>query len=389
MNVYLDNAATTALDPTVLAAMLPYMESHYGNPSSLHTHGRVAKVAIEKARRTVADLLHVTPSEIFFTSGGTEGNNLVLRGAVEQLAIQHIITSPIEHLAVLEPLQQLAASKKIQLHYVQLNAIGQIEYTHLEELLKKYPFALVTLMHGNNEIGNLNDLFYIGELCHQYQAIFHTDAVQTLGHYKLDLSALPVDILVGSAHKFHGPKGSGVVYINKEISIAPQILGGAQERGMRAGTENIPAIVGLSQALEITYRDMDINKRAIEQLKKQMIEGLQTAIPAISFYGNSGDLPGSLYTLLSINLPSFEDHDMVLFNLDINHIAASAGSACTSGSQKRSHVMEALYPMQANTAIRFSFSKYNSPIEIKYVIERLRDLYYQFNQTSIDKSNHF
>ncbi|MHB9147848.1 MAG: cysteine desulfurase family protein [Candidatus Amoebophilus sp.] len=376
MHVYLDNAATTPLEPAVLATMLPYMETLYGNPSSLHAYGRVTKVAIEKARRTVADLLHVTPTEIFFTSGGTEGNNLAFRGTIEKLAIKHVITSPIEHLAVLEPLQQLAALQKIQLHYVQLDSIGHIDYTHLEELLKQYRPALVSLMHGNNEIGNLNDLLHIGELCRQYQAIFHTDAVQTLGHYQLNLSELPVDILVGSAHKFHGPKGSGMIYINKDLSIAPQVLGGAQERGMRAGTENIPAIVGLSQALEITYCNMQTNKKAIERLKKQMIKGLQSAIPDISFYGDSMNLTDSIYTLLSVNLPKFEDHDMVLFNLDINHIAASSGSACTSGSQKRSHVMEALYPAHKNTAIRFSFSKYNTAAEIDYVIEKLAEIYY-------------
>jgi cysteine desulfurase len=380
MHVYLDNAATTPLDPSVLAAMLPYMETHYGNPSSLHAYGRVAKVAIEKARKTVADLLNVTPSEIFFTSGGTEGNNLALRGTIEKLAIKHVITSPIEHLAVLEPLQQLAALQRIQLHYVQLDSIGRIRYTHLEELLKQYQPALISLMHGNNEIGILNNLSHIGELCHQYNAIFHTDAVQTLGHYNLNLTEIPVDILVGSAHKFHGPKGSGIIYINKELSIASQVLGGAQERGMRAGTENIPAIVGLSQALEIAYYHMSANKKVIEQLKKQMIEGLQTTIPAISFSGNSANLTDSLYTLLSVNLPNFKDPDMALFNLDINYIAASAGSACSSGSQKRSHVMEALYPAQEKTAIRFSFSKYNTDAEIEYVIEKLRQLYYQSNQ---------
>jgi cysteine desulfurase len=375
MHVYLDNAATTQLAPEVRAAMLPYMETLYGNPSSLHAYGRIAKVAIEKARKTVAELLHVTPSEIFFTSGGTEGNNLAIKGTIEKLNIAHVITSPIEHLAVLELLQHLATTKKVQVHYVTLDSMGRIDYTHLEELLGKYKPALVSLMHGNNEIGNLNDLFTIGELCHEYRAIFHTDAVQTLGHYHLDLSRLPVDILVGSAHKFHGPKGSGVVYISNELSINSQILGGAQERAMRAGTENVPAIVGLSEALAIAYREMDSNRKNIEKLKQQMVEGLQAAIPKVDFYGTSRYLSESLYTLVSIKLPYFEEQDMLLFNLDIHQIAASSGSACTSGSQKKSHVMEALYPIQKNTAVRFSFSKYNTSAEIDYVVDTLVKIY--------------
>jgi len=376
MYVYLDNAATTPLDPEVRTAMLPYMEGPYGNPSSLHAYGRAAKVAVERSRKTVADLLHVTPSEIFFTSGGTEGNNLAIRGTLEKLGIAHVITSPIEHLAVLEPLQNLAKKQNIQIHYVDLDAKGRINYTHLEELLKQYQPALVSLMHGNNELGNLNNLFEIGDLCRKYQAIFHTDAVQTLGHHALDLSQLPVDILVGSAHKFHGPKGIGFVYINNRISIHPQILGGAQERAMRAGTENVPAIVGLSQALVIAYRNMDANRKHIEGLKKHMIQKLQASISNVDFYGASAQLAESLHTILSVKLPYSDAQDMLLFNLDIHHIAASSGSACTSGSQKRSHVIEALYPLEKSIAIRFSFSKYNTMQEIDYVVARLVEVYH-------------
>ncbi len=376
MQVYLDNAATTPLDPAVLAAMLPYMESVYGNPSSLHAYGRATKVAIEKSRKTVAELLHASPTEIFFTSGGTEGNNLVLAGAVERLGIQHIITSPTEHLSVLEVVQQLAATHAIQVHYVEVDAKGQLQYAHLETLLQQHSPALVSLMHGNNEIGNLNDLVRIGELCKKYQAIFHTDAVQTLGHYELNLSQLPVDILVGSAHKFHGPKGSGVVYINGQLSIAPQMVGGSQERAMRAGTENVPAIVGLSHALAIAHRDIESHRQAIERLKKHMIKRLQAAIPGVGFYGTSDDLSQSLYTLLSVHLPPYAGEEMVLFNLDIKKVATSAGSACTSGTQKNSHVIEALYPASTGSTIRFSFSKYNTVDEIDYAVQQLVDIFY-------------
>ena len=281
-------------------------------------------------------------------------------------------------MAVLEPLQDLARTQNIHVHYVALDPMGRINYHHLEKLLQQHKPALVSLMHGNNELGNLNDLLKIGTLCRQYQAIFHTDAVQTLGNYELDLSQFPVDILVGSAHKFHGPKGIGVVYINNRLSIHPQILGGAQERAMRAGTENVPAIVGLGQALFIAHRDMDANRKHIERIKRHMIQSLQASIANIDFYGTSAQLGESLYTLLSVKLPYFEAQDMLLFNLDIHHIAASSGSACTSGSQKKSHVMEALYPTEKSIAIRFSFSKYNTIEEIDYVIARLTEIYHQF-----------
>jgi cysteine desulfurase len=373
--VYLDNAATTQLDEEVLAAMLPYMQALCGSPSSVHSFGRQAKVAVEKARKEVARLLNVSPSEIFFTSGGTEGNNMVLRGAVERLKIQHVITSAIEHLAVLQPLEHMVYSGQIQLHYVKLDEQGHIQYSHLEQLLKSYAPALVSLMHGNNEIGNLNDLIHIGNLCKQYRAIFHTDAVQTLGHYSLDLQQVPVDLLVGSAHKFHGPKGIGVVYIHRDLEIAPLLYGGGQERGMRGGTENVPGVVGLSTALSKAYRDMEANKQHILGLKRYMIDSLRSKIPDVSFYGASADLSKSLYTILSVSLPSFDHQDMVLFNLDINQVAASAGSACTSGSQTISHVIKALQIDPQRSPVRFSFSKYNTLAEVSYAVEKLAELY--------------
>jgi len=374
MTVYLDNAATTSLDEEVLEAMLPYMTTLCGSPSSIHSYGRKAKVAIEKVRKQVAVLLHAAPAEIFFTSGGTEGNNMVLRGAIEGLGIRHVITSPIEHLAVLQPLEHLARLGQIRLHYIALDKQGNIQYDHLESLLKSHEHSLVSLMHGNNEIGNLNDLVGIGALCQQYQAIFHTDAVQTLGHYKLDLQALPIHLLVGSAHKFHGPKGVGLVYISSDIQLTPFIYGGGQERGMRGGTENVPNIVGLGKALEIAYRDIDNNHQHIQNLKQRMLDSLSATIPHVSFYGTSADLAKSLYTLLSVSLPPSEDHDMLLFNLDIHQIAASSGSACTSGSQQASHVMKALHADPQRGAVRFSFSKYNTATEIDYAVEKLAEL---------------
>ncbi len=372
--VYLDNAATTALDPEVLAAMLPYMQTMSGNPSSLHAYGREAKVAIEKSRKSVAELLHAAPGEIFFTSGGTEGNNLALVGVVQGCNIKHIITSAIEHVSVLHVIERLTKHHSLQVHYVALHPDGEVNHQHLEELLQRYSPALVSLMHGNNEVGTINDLLQIGNLCRQHGAIFHTDAVQTLGHYWWDLATLPVDILVGSSHKFHGPKGCGMVYVRDTLSIVPQIVGGGQERTMRAGTENIAAIVGFSHALEIAQHNMAAHREHILALKKYMIALLQAAIPDITLNGASGDLSGSLYTVLSVTLPMDKANDMLLFNLDIKGVAASAGSACASGSSLQSHVIARLYPAAAavESVLRFSFSKYNTLAEIAYVVQTLQ-----------------
>ena len=371
MTVYLDNAATTALAPEVLEVMLPYMRTMCGSPSSIHSHGREAKVAIEKARKHVAALLHVSPSEIYFTSSGTESNNMALRGSVVASGIRHVITSPIEHHAVLRPLEKMAQAGQIQVHWVQIDAQGCLQYDHLERLLQTHECALVSLMHANNEIGNFNDIAQIGTLCKTYGAIFHTDAVQTIGHCMLNFQTWPVHLATGSAHKFHGPKGVGLLYIRSGVQVAPLIDGGAQERNMRGGTENVPGIVGLGKALEIAHRDMQEDRQYVQGLKDRMIQRLQTRIPGVVFNGTSAHAEASLYTILSVSLPPSDSHDMLVFNLDIQKISASVGSACASGSHVGSHVLQALGTDQRRGTVRCSFSKYNTAEEIDYVVEQL------------------
>lgn len=369
--IYLDNAATTHLHPAVLEAMLPYMSTLCGNPSSVHAHGRKAKVAVEKARKQVAELLHVSPAEIFFTSGGTEGNNTALLGTIAAARKQDVITSSLEHHAVLHSLIHLSNEKRIRMHRVDTDRQGRLKYDHLEQLLQTYPYALVSLMHGNNELGNLNDLERIGSLCKTHNAFFHTDAVQTIGHFALNLQALPVDMAVGSAHKFHGPKGVGLLYVSSEIPITPLIHGGAQERNMRGGTENVPGIVGLSKALEIAHENLAEDRAYIQGLKDRMIERLQALIPDVAFNGMSADANASLYTILNVSLPPSDSYDMLVFNLDIQQISASVGSACASGSQEVSHVLQSLGLDDRRGNVRLSFSKYNTSEEIDYVAEQL------------------
>jgi cysteine desulfurase len=375
MKVYLDNAATTPLDPEVFEAMKPYMLEHFGNPSSVHSHGRQVRAALEKARRQVAELLQAAPAEIFFTSGGTEADNTALRCTVDACGIKHVISSPLEHHAVLHTLEHLQKEGKVTLHWVQLDDKGHVDLAHLESLLKQYPKSLVSLMHGNNEIGNLLDLEAVCGLCEEQGAIFHSDTVQTMGHYRHDVNKLKLKHLVGAAHKFHGPKGVGFLYVNSEHRIHPFIHGGAQERNMRGGTENVYGIIGLAKALEIAYRDMDEHQVYIQGLKDRMIEGLKARIAGVQFNGDSANAARSLYTVLNVSLPPTEDNDMLLFNLDINRISASGGSACSSGSQVGSHVLHALGADAARGSVRFSFSKYNKPEEIDYAVEKLAELY--------------
>ena len=377
MKVYFDNAATTAMDDRVIEAMLPFMKSHYGNPSSVHSHGREVRTAIEKSRKKVAELLNASPSEIFFTSGGTEADNTALVCGIESHGISHAITSPIEHHAVLHTLEVLAKKGSIKLSILDVDDKGQLDLNQLEDVLKIHPKSLVSLMHANNEIGNLNDLDRIGGLAKEYNAFFHSDTVQTMGHYRHDLKELPVDALVAGGHKFHGPKGSGFLFVRKDKKIHPFIHGGAQERNMRGGTENVIGIIGISKALELAYEDMAEHRAHIEKIKKYFIEKLIRELPGVEFNGLSADMDKSLYTVLSVSLPPSESNrGMLLFNLDLEGISASGGSACSSGASVGSHVLRALNHNPERNAVRFSFSRFNSLDEVDYTVGKLKDIYF-------------
>ena len=370
MRVYLDNAATTALDPLVLESMMPYLTTHFGNASSIHGHGRETRSAIEIARKKIADLLNTTAAELFFTSGGTEANNTAIIGAVEKHNIRHIITSRLEHHAVLHTVQYLEKQNRVTAHYVEVNELGVIDLIHLELLVKTHPNALVSLMHGNNEIGNILDLKKVGELCHNYKAFFQSDTVQTIGHYPLHLYSLPVDFIAGSAHKFHGPKGIGLLYLKSGSAIYPYMHGGAQERNMRGGTENTAAIVGMAKALELAYQRMEEDRVHITALKKYMI-GELNGIPGLLYNGESADTNKSLMHVLNVSLPPSENNEMLVMNLDIAKISASAGSACTSGTNIGSHVLEAIGAKDDWGYVRFSFGRNNTKEEIDYCIQTL------------------
>jgi len=369
--IYLDNAATTPLDERVFEEMKPYLLNHFGNPSSIHQHGREVRSAIEKARKKVADILHAAPSEIFFTSGGTEADNTVISNAINALQIKHAITSKIEHHAVLHTLEHLEKDGKIDLHFVKLDGQGQIDYDDLENLLKIHNHTFVSLMHANNEIGNITDIERVGDLCKEHDAYFHSDTVQSLGHVNLDLSNINIQSIAGSAHKFHGPKGIGLMYINAEKQIPPLLIGGGQERNMRGGTENVSGIIGLAKALELSYSEQEETQKKLLEFKKYTIAGLRKQFDHISFNGLSADVDHSLHKVLSISIPDIEDNDMLLFNLDINGISISGGSACASGTNIGSHVLEALNLDDNMGTLRVSFSKFNTKEEIDDFIEIL------------------
>lgn len=373
MPIYLDNAATTRLDDEVIEAILPYMREHFGNPSSIHSYGRVTRAAIEKSRKSIASLLNAAPAEIFFTSGGTEANNMALTRTIADLGITHAITAPTEHHAVLHTLEVLAHDGKIKLSIVNLDEKGSVDLNHLEELLSNNSRSLVSLMHANNEIATRIPLKTIAEMVKKHNGIFHTDTVQTMGHYALDLNEIPIDFLSCAAHKFHGPKGVGFIYIRSGTGIQPFIYGGAQERNMRGGTENLYGIIGLAKALEIAYRDLHEHETHIKGLKNYMISRLNEVIPGVSYNGDISD--DSLYTVLNVSFPPSSVGDMLLFSLDINGIAVSGGSACSSGSNVGSHVLQALNTDPTRANVRFSFSKYNTKEEIEFTINKLQEIF--------------
>jgi cysteine desulfurase len=374
MRVYLDNAATTPLDPEVFEAMKPFLLEDFGNPSSTHSHGRKVRAAIESSRKKIAELLQCTPGEIIFTSGGTEADNAILQSSIKTYNIQHVITSPLEHHAVEHTLHYLSKTSGIQVHYVAVDEKGHVDLIHLAKLLESYPHALVSLMHANNEIGNLLDIDRVAELCDHYKAYFHSDTVQSVGHYRHNLSKLKVHGMTAAAHKFHGPKGIGFMFIRKDKKIQPFMQGGSQERNMRGGTENVYGIVGIAKALEIAYAHMDEHTKYIRSLKERMIHRLKENIAGVDFHGDSSNLDNSLYTVLNVCLPESDDNSMLLFNLDLQGISASGGSACSSGATTGSHVLGHLYPGSKKGAVRFSFSKYNTAEEVDFTVSKLAEL---------------
>ncbi len=371
MRIYLDNAATTPLSEEVIEAMLPYMRSHYGNPSSIHAEGRQSRAAIEEARKTVANYIGASIGEVFFTSGGTEANNMALKCAVRDLGVGRIISSKMEHHCVLHSVETLAKAG-VQVDYVTIDNYGHVDYEHLEALLQQdTPKTLVSLMHANNEVGTLLDLERTSELCQQYDALLHSDTVQTIGHLPIDVNTVKINFLSGAAHKFHGPKGVGFLYINNNNIVKPFINGGAQERNMRGGTENVYGIVGLAKALELAYENLDTYQEQILSVRNYLKTQLEAQFIDIRF---NGDLDDALYTLLSVSFPPSDKGDLLLLSLDIAGISVSGGSACSSGADVGSHVITALHGDPNRKTIRFSFSHENTIEEIDQVITKLKEL---------------
>ncbi len=369
--IYLDNAATTPIAPNVAARMNDILCSDFGNPSSIYATGRKAKGIIEESRVKIAKLLNANTSEIYFTSGGTESDNFALINPIECLGITHLITSPIEHHAVLNTANYLANKHAIKLSLLSVDRLGKINLNDLEDLLKTNPQTLVSLMHGNNELGNLNDLNAIANLCKKYDAVFHTDAVQTIGYFNFDLENAHISLLSASAHKFNGPKGVGFLYINKKVKTKALIHGGGQERNMRAGTENVAGIAGMALALENCYNNLAEKSSHIKNIKSYFVEQVKKELPEVTF---NGDLANSHYTVANISIPSKLNTDLLLFNLDLKGIAASGGSACSSGAHAGSHVLQAIKADESKANIRFSFGIYNTIEEIDKTILTLKSI---------------
>ena len=373
--VFLDNAATTPMAPQIIDLISEMMKTHFANPSSIHSYGRESKIVVERARKTIANILNTSPGSIFFTSGGTEADNMAIKCAIHDHKITHAITSKISHHAVLYPLEDLEKEGTIKLSYVDIDENGVVDLNHLDELLQANPRTFVSIMHANNEIGTIQDINAIGDICKEYKAIFHSDTVQTMAHFPFNMKELNVDFMAASAHKFHGPKGVGFIYISEDIQIKPLLRGGGQERNMRAGTENIYGIAALAKAMEMAYENMEEETTYIKGLKKYMIEKLQSEIEDVQFYGKCTDLDDSLYTVLSCNFPERDDSEMLMFNLDILGVACSGGSACSSGSSKGSHVLTSIVPDSMRPGVRFSFSKYNTKEDIDFTIDKLKVLF--------------
>lgn len=372
--VYLDNAATTPLDPEVLESMMPYLTGKFGNPSSIYSYGRETRMAIESARKSVAGILDCRPAELFFTSGGTESTNTAIQAAIHSLGCRRIISSPIEHHATLHTVENLGRQGEIEVVYLDLDEKGHISLDQLETLLEDTAKpTLVTLMHANNEIGNLLKVKAVGEACRRHGAYFHCDMVQTIGHYPIALDKLPVDFASAASHKFHGPKGVGLLYVRQDIEFQPFMHGGAQERNRRPGTENTYGIVGFARALELAMNRYEEDHRHIQGLKDYLITRIESDFDRFRI---NGDAKGSsLYTVLHTSFPRSERSEMLLMNLDMAGICLSGGSACSSGVESVSHVMQCLYNGEAShwTPVRFSFSRHNTREEIDFTVSKIRE----------------
>ena len=372
--IYLDNAASTPIDPSIVELMHGLMLEQWGNPSSTHTEGRSAKAMIEKARKTIAERLHTSPGEIYFTSGGTESNNTAIKGSVMHLGVKRIITTQMEHHCVLHSIDHVRHHQGVEVVYLQNDELGHIDLTELEELLaandKK---TLVSVMHANNEIGTVHDIHAIGGLCEKYNALFHSDTVQSVGHLPLDLSGTPVHFISAAAHKLHGPKGTGLLYVRHDAGIKAFIDGGSQEKNLRGGTENMYGIVALARCIEIACAEMEERRKYILDLKKYFRDELLDKFPGIDFNGDQDEQ--ALFTVLNVSFPAHAKNEMILLNLDIHGIAASGGSACTSGAEKGSLVIQALHKDPERKAVRFSFSHLNTREEIDRVIAVLSSIY--------------
>ena len=374
MRVYLDNAATTLVAPEVIEAMIPVLQNDFGNPSSSHSFGRQAKGVIETARRTISKLLNCQSSEIIFTSGGTEADNMALYSAVNLMGVKHIVTSEIEHHAVGHTVDALIKSNRIRVSFVKLDEKGNVDLKELENVLITEDKTLVSLMHANNEIGTLLPIKRVSEICRKYNALFHSDTVQTMGHYSFNLQELDIDFLTCAAHKFHGPKGIGFLYVNKKAKVESLIHGGSQERGLRGGTENVHGIVGLAKAMELAYTGLEEHQLHVQSIKTYMIESIKTALPTVDFHGEI-EPSKSLYTVLNVSFPASERGGMLLFTLDLKGVACSGGSACTSGAAKGSHVLEGINANTSRPNVRFSFSRYTTKNEIDFAIEKVIEIY--------------
>ncbi|MEJ6582466.1 MAG: cysteine desulfurase family protein [Crocinitomicaceae bacterium] len=374
MVVYLDNAATTPIAPEVIEAMLPVLREGFGNPSSSHSFGRKSKALLEVSRRSIAKHMNCQPSEIIFTSGGTEADNMALNSCVNEMGVTHIITSCLEHHAIGHTADAIEKSGKARVSCVKVDSKGNVDLADLERLLQSEDKTLVSLMHANNEIATILSLKTVSALCRKYKAYFHSDTVQTMGHYTFDLHDLDIDFITCAAHKFHGPKGTGFLYVNKSVKVGSMIHGGAQERGFRGGTENVYGIVGLAKAMDLAYEDVESHQKHVQELKSYMIEQFRSYFDDIQFHGEI-EPHNSLYTVLNVCFPRTEKAGMLLFTLDLKGVAVSGGSACSSGAAKGSHVLEGIGADMTRPNARFSFSRYTTKEEIDFALEQVKSVF--------------